>query len=83
VEGQARLELESKGRFRADQVDLVPASRKRLSKFGGDDPAAADCRIADHADVHWTFHSRGWSAGRSRAFITKPGGDGAPGSQSL
>ena len=73
MEGQARLELVSERRFRADQVHLMPASRERFSELGGDDPASAHRRIADHADVHWMSHSREPSAGSSRVFITKPG----------
>src|SRR4029078_7131929 len=50
---QAGLKLaEPEWRFRADEMHLVAAARKRFSQLGGDDAAAADRRVADDSDVH-------------------------------
>ena len=53
VKREARLELaQPERRLGADEVHLVAAARQRLAELGGDDAAAADRGVADHADVH-------------------------------
>ena len=59
VEEQPFLKLsEPERRFRADEVRLMPAQRKRLAQLGGDDAASADRGVADDADVQRTSHDR-------------------------
>src|SRR5205085_10858669 len=41
----------------ADHVDLMAAQRERVGELGRDHAAAADRRVADHADVHGTCFS--------------------------
>ena len=37
----------------ADEMDLMPAFRKSFAEFGGNDSAAAVCRVARNSDFHW------------------------------
>ena len=39
----------------ADEMDLMPSFRKSFTEFGGDDSAAAVCRVACNADFHWVI----------------------------
>ena len=43
---------EPERRIGADEVHLVAAVRERLGQLGRDDPASADRRVADDADIH-------------------------------
>src|SRR5439155_26562271 len=75
VKGEAGMELaEPERNIAADQVDLMPALGQLDRQLGRDDPAAADRRVADDADVH---RSCGRTTG---SFTTNPSAKATPAS---
>ncbi len=76
---EAGLELaQPERRLRADEVHLVAAARQRLSELGGDDTAAADRGVADHADVHRAFPSSSSPVLTTGRRETKPSANAHP-----
>src|SRR5262245_30502229 len=90
VKRQAGLKLaESERCFRADEMHLVAATRKRLSQLGGDDAAPADRGVAENSDIHarsveggstWTRHSRRRCGRSTGSRITNPSAKSTPAS---